>query len=578
MRRATLTVLIFTLFVYLFFYACQKPSSGQDNTVRIRASQDPENLNPVNYNNAAALEIINLVYQSLLAPDPETKEIYPVLAAALPVVQKTDSTAVFNFKLREQAKWSNNQPVTAADVIFSLKLLRAPRLENGRLADRYDFIKEVVADKANPLAFQLICEKYTPDMNLMTGDFAILPEYLIDPKGLLRAFSFAQLTRQADSLSNHPSIQEFADWFNSDRFSRNKAFVQGSGGYLLDDWKTGQFVRLIKKQNWWGSGLSDTTRLTANPDKIIYRIIPDNTAAVQALQKQEIDVYAGIPVYTYQQLSADKDFKQKYNLFSPESYDFTYLGINGRLAKFADARTRQALAHLLNVDQIINGALAGFATRTVGPVAPTDKRFYNTAITPYAHDPDKATGLLQQAGWVKKDNRWQKIIGGRWEPLTVTLNYKAGNTEFERIALYFQEAAAKINIPVSIQPIEGLLLTDNLKNHRFEVFLRYLTGNPFVNNFKEILHTENAVGGGANFTNFGNPASDQLIEQINSTSDIPEKARMLKKLQEVLHEQSNYIFLYVTNERIAVSKRFSNLKISGQKPGYDVSAFTLKSQ
>jgi peptide/nickel transport system substrate-binding protein len=287
-------------------------------------------------------------------------------------------------------------------------------------------------------------------------------------------------------------------------------------------------------------------------------------------------VYAGLPVVNYNQLAADKGFRADYNLYAPESYDFTYWGINGRLAKFADARTRQALACLLDVDLIIKATQSGFATRTVGPVIPSNPNFYNTALRPYQFDLPKATALLTAAGWQKKNNGWQKQQNGQWEPLTITLNYKAGNTELQNISLIFQQAAAKIGIPVRVEPLEGLLLNKNLQTHNFEMFIRYYTGNPFVYNYKPILHTENAAEGGGNYTGFGTPESDRLIDLINTSPNVRQKAGLIKRFQEILHEQSNLIFLYSIKERIAVSKRFTNTKVSDLKPGYDVSAFTLK--
>lgn len=574
MRRANLIVLIFTL----FFSFCGEPRK-QSSVVSVRATQDPENLNPVNYANATALEIVNLLYQSLLAPDSETTQIHPLLAEQLPQVQQKDSASVFSFKLRKEARWSNNQPITAADVAFSLKLFRCPLIDNQRLAGRYHFIKDIKTDKENPAAFKLICEKYTSEMDLMTGDYAILPEYLIDPKGLLKEFSLADLTQHYDSLKNNPKIKAFATWFSSERFNRDKAYLQGSGGYELEDWKTGEYVRLKKKQNWWGANLpKDSTIITANPQNITFRIIPDNATALLALKNQQIDVFAGMPVNAFQQLAADKTFKGNFNLYAPASYDITYMGFNGRLAKFADARTRQAIACLLDVDQYVKAIQNGFATRTVGLISPTDKQFYNEAIKPFPFDPAKAQALLREAGWIEKDKGWEKKINGQWVPLSINLNYKAGNSEFENIALVFQDAAAKINIPVMIQPMEGLLLTNNLANHNFELFIRYLAGNPFVTNYYEILHTASAAPGGANYTGFGTPESDRLIEQINKTADLNLKAKYLKRFQAIIQEQSNIIPLYFSKERIAVSNRFTNLKISGLKPGYDVSAFILKEQ
>ncbi len=114
------------------------------------------------------------------------------------------------------------------------------------------------------------------------------------------------------------------------------------------------------------------------------------------------------------------------------------------------------------------------------------------------------------------------------------------------------------------------------KTHNFEVTVRYYSGNPDVFNYKSILHTESAVLGGGNYTGFGTPQSDSLIDAINQAANTAQKAVLLRKFQEVVHEESNLIFLYFNIDRIAVHKRFTNLKISGIKPGYDVSAFTLK--
>ena len=220
--------------------------------------------------------------------------------------------------------------------------------------------------------------------------------------------------------------------------------------------------------------------------------------------------------------------------------------------------------------------MSGFATRTVGPIPPGNDQFYNKELKPYDYNLNQAAALLQAAGWVKNENGWQKKLNGEVVPLTINLNYKAGNTEFENIALVFQQAAAKLNIPVTVQPLEGKLLTKNLKSHNFELFIRSLSGNPFVYNFKPILHSESAAEGGMNYTGFGTPESDKLLDQINVTQDLPAKARLLKRLQQILHEQSNLIFLYFSTDRLAINKRFTNLKVSGIKPGYDVSAFELK--
>ncbi len=562
------------IYLLIILIACN-PKSELRNEVIIRLSQDPESLSAINYKNAAASQILNLLYQSLLVVDLKTKEFKPLLVKELPQVLKYPKKTGYLFRLKNDIFWQEKHPISIDDVLLTVKLIKCPLIDNEKLRASYEFIQDIEVDKSKN-EFTFLSENYMPDEAYQLGDFFILPEHIIDPKGLLREFSVTDLKENYDSLSQHPKIIEFAQWFNNDRFTRDKNFLKGSGGYELTDWKTGQYLKLQKKKDWWGNKISPAqSYITANPEQIIFLVIPDNATALLALKSEQLDVYPGLPVTAYTQLAADKDFTQKYNLYTPETYDFTYIGINGRLPKFADAQTRQALACLFNVPQLIKTTQSGFAIATVGPIIPTDKELYNQDIKPYTFDFNKASSLLKQAGWVPKNNGWYKNINGKQEPLTINLNYKTGNTEFENIALIFQQAAANINIPVKVQPMEGGLLSENLKAHQYEMFIRYMSGNQFVYNFKSVLHTESAAEGGANYTGFGTTESDALIDRINETQDIKTKAALLKRFQEILHEQSNLIFLYFSTDRLAVHKRFTNLKVSGIKPGYDVSAFSL---
>lgn len=564
------------IWIIVFVFSCARKTNNAEVTIRI--SQDPESLNAVQYTNASAAQIINLLYQGLLTVDHQSKEFKPLLASEMPQVNVKDDSSSYTFNLRPEATWSNGKPVLAEDVVFTLKLIKCEAFKSDRLRSALEFIKDIKTYPADRKKITFICGTYIPDDILQIGDFAILPEFLVDPKGSLRNFSLKTLARHDDSLSNHPEISEVAARFNSNRFTHDKTFLQGSGGYNLDAWKTGQYVQLKKKQNWWGDQLKPASSyITARPQRITFQVIPDNNTALLTLKSEQLDVYAGIPFKAYEQLAADKNFKQKYNLFAPATYDFTYLGINGRLKKFADVRTRQALAHLFEVNKIIQVTQGGLATRTIGPIIPANTPFYNKALTPYNFDLNKATVLLQAAGWVKDQGGWQKQLDGQWVPLTITLSYKTGDTEFENIALIFKQAAAGLNIPVTIQAMEGLLFKKALKEHNFEMFIRSLSGNPFVYNFKPILHTASAEAAG-NYTNFGTPESDKLIDEINQTQELETKAILLKRLQAILHEQSNLIFLYFVKDRMAIHKRFTDLKVSGIKPGYDVSSFKLKAE
>ncbi|QNF32486.1 ABC transporter substrate-binding protein [Adhaeribacter swui] len=569
-------LLFFFLLLHIFIQGCRPAGNKEEVVVRVAA--DPESLNPISFTTANTAQIVALLYQSLLTIDLQDQQLKPLLAEQLPTVVQAEDKSFITYRLREEAVWDDNQPITAQDVAFTLKVIKAPLVRNDNLRAVLEYVHDIRVDAADPKKFTIECRKYAPNMSWETGDFAILPAHIVDPQQLLTAFTIPELESQYDSLANHPQIKAFANWFNSARFTNNKTFLKGSGGYELSDWKTGQYVKVKKKQNWWAARLTPAiSYITAEPTQINFQIIPENTTALLALNNEQLDVYAGIPANSFVQLQKNAGFQKNYALFTPNTYDFTYIGINGRNQKFADRRTRQAIGHLLDIPQMIRVALGSFAVPTVGIVNPADKIYYNDSISPYTLNLAEAKRLLKAAGWLETATGWQKQINGQVVPLTINFDYRAGNTEFENVSFIFRQAAAKLKIPVNVHPVEANVLNKRLKAHDFEVTVRYLSGNPGIFNFRPILHTENADPDEGNFTGFGTAQSDRLIEEISETTNQQHRIALLRKFQKVMYDESNMLFLYFNTERIAIHKRFTNLKISAAKPGYDISSFKLKS-
>lgn len=558
------------------FLTCCKHSANILPEVRVRLPQDPENINPVTYTNIHGLQIIQLLFQSLLHTSGTQARLDPLLADSLPIIQRSDTAVLITYRLRPEAQWDNGIPVTSRDVNFSMKVIKCPLLNNEKLRIRYEAVKAVLTDTSDYAAVTFVCDKNTADPVRLTGALFILPLHIYDPENRLKPFTLQNLTTHADSLKNNTAIKAYAAWFGNESINRKSRLFNGSGGYTLTGWRTGQYVTLEKKDKWWVNTLMPKPGyLTANPAKIKFQIIPENSTALQALRNNIIDVYSNIPANDFLQLTQDPDFKKRFTSYIPETYDFTYIGINSRFEKFNSRLTRQALAHLINIPSIIQVTQRNFATRTVGPIKPDDK-FYNKHIKLYDYNPQKAVQLLQQAGWKKTEGGWAKIMKEVKIPLEITMQYRAGNTEHETIALIFKQAADQVGIPVEIQAVEGGMLADNLRSHNFEMFIRGISGSPAEYDYKSILYTESAGEGGNNYTGFGTAESDSLIEAINHAGDAS-KAKYLLRFQEVLYEEANPIFLYTVKNRIAVNKRLTNTQLTASKYGYDVSAFTFSS-
>ncbi len=564
---------LFLISFFLFFSFCSQPHRQPDE-VRVRLETEPQTLNPVNYTDQAANQILNLLFQSLLSADLADDQLKPVLAKELPLIEQKDTVTLITYEIREEAKWADGSPVTATDVAFTLKVLKAPLLQNEQIKPQVAFIHDLKPDPKNKRRFTLICEEFTPEMELLSGDFFILPAYLFDPENLLQPIPLAAFTNSLSKLQNNNNLKAFAARFNIPEYSNNGAVLQGSAGYTLEKWVPGQYITLNQKQNWWGNN-TGATNLTANPERIILQVIPDNNTALLALKNRQLDVLEDIPATEFNQLKTNKDFIEDYNLYTPQAYSAVYTGINSRLPKFKDKATRQAIAYLMDVANFIKVTQLDYATPTVGIVPPNLKKYYNNKLQPYTLNPTKATNLLKSSGWVQRNDGWYRKENGKEQKLTITVSYKAGDNVIESTALIFQQSAAKLNIPVQLQAEEGSMFTKNMRNQAFELFFRTLNGNPFAFNFSPLLHTSYAEMGGTNYTGFGNTDTDALLNNINKATTTDEKAIHLKELQRVMLDEATFLVLYYQKERLAIHNRFDNVKVSGLSPNYDVSAFTL---
>lgn len=567
--------LLLSLLLLLLSF-CSQPARQPDE-VRVRLAIDPGNLSPISYNSQEALQIINLLYQSLLTVDLEDNTQKPGLALSLPEVERQDSLTLFHYQIRPEAEWTNGKPVTAQDVAFTLKALKAPFVRNEQIRSQIEFIEDIHLDSSNPRRFTLVCRGFTPEMQLLTGDFFILPSELLDPEQAFATLALPAIMQEDSAAYNNRRVQAVVERLNTLGSPAQLQLLGGSGGYTLANWATGQHLVLQRKESWWGMHTGqDASYLTARPAQISFHVIPDNTTAFLALRNGQLDVLDNIPVTEFEQLRQDQNFLKDYTLHTPQGYDLIYAGINSRKPKFRDKRTRQAIAHLIDVQSMIRVSQQSYASPTVGPIPPNLKNYYHPSLQPYTYDPSQAIALLKAAGWIQDGSGWYRNTAGQRETLRIELLYRAGNNMYEQMALIFQQHAAKAGVQVVLQGLEGNVYSQKIEQLDFDMHLRGVSGNPFVFNLKPLFHSSHAAPGGLNATGFGTPESDRLLDRINEAPTDEEKAELLHRLQELLHEDASFLPLYFRKEKIAIQRRFTDVKVSGVRPYYDLSSFMLK--
>ncbi len=213
-------------------------------------------------------------------------------------------------------------------------------------------------------------------------------------------------------------------------------------------------------------------------------------------------------------IQSDSEFRKKYYLFSPLNFKFTFIGINSRKGVLSNKKVRQAIAHLLNKEDVVNTIEKSYAQTTIGPINPKFK--YNDKIVPHQTDINQAKLLFSQSGLSNK-------CGKRYEqnevnPLELSLIYKQ-NTELEAIAQIFKASVEKIGLKMVLTEFSNATLYKKIDSRDFDIFIGTLTGSPFSFNFSPIFSTEAAQLGGYNDTGFGNAKSDSLIHAINFARD-----------------------------------------------------------
>ncbi len=583
MQRILILLLILIIST---FTACKKqPKENANfkrtsNSVIIRMDGDADRLNPFLVVTNYGRMVVENMFMYLLAYDPDDLALSTDLAVDRPVVADVTSGPFaggvsYTFEILPEAVWDNGQPVTGNDYLFSVKALLNPLVQAAAVRAYLADLADVQVDPSNPKKFTVtLRQKSFLGEETVGGLFAILPEYLFDPKGLLKNIPLSALTdaELAEELAGEePRLKEFAEAFNSDPFSRDPALLKGCGPYELVSWEPGQRILLRKKANWWGAkAAKKRPSLQVYPDSLIFKPISNPATALAALQNEEVDAMAGLTPEDFLRLQADSSFNQVYQLNTVNGLAYYYIGVNARRPLLGDKLVRQALAHIVDADEIIREVFQGFGQRISGPVPPTAD-YYPKSLKPIPFNLDKAKSLLAQAGWKDTDNNGivDKTINGKKTELKLTYLLNASSETSRNIGLLIQDNARRAGVAIQLDPKDPTVLLEQLKQRDFELISAGRTQTPLWNPMQN-WHTQ-----GDNRYGFGDAESDALIEDILVTMD--EKARrekMLRLLNRIYDEQVE-ILLFAPKDRIAIHKRFE-ATLTPFTPGFTPSQFKLK--
>jgi peptide/nickel transport system substrate-binding protein len=572
-RKGNISLSLVIAMTSLFFIGCKSDRGASDFSLTLRLPNEPDCIHPIFSKSTYAAPIETLILLPPAEYDPVSLKLSPLLLEQLPVAEpvatgKHAHGNVYKMQFRKGAVWSDNKPVTGADYLFTIKSVYNPHVEAQSWRAFLDFISEVDIDPDDPQKFSVYVDSTYSLALLAVTNFNIYPAHIYDPEQIMSKFTLDDLrnTGKPFTAEQDTLLKTFATTYSSPKYLREPAV--GSGPYELDQWTTGEFIRLKRKANWWGDKIENPPLLLqAYPSEITYRIILDATAAEAALKAGEIDLMAEVPAADFVSLQSDAAWKNKLQFASPPLNKVYSLELNNRDSILADKRIREALAYSIDYDGMLTQVLKGLASRTIGPFHP-DKPYYDKDLKPIQQDLQKALDLIKQAGWTdsNKNGMPDKKIGGKLTELQ--LRIKIPNKE-EGIAIanIVKENANKVGIDIQIEAMDPSQFNQDMRQNNFEIATSARTSFPNDDDPFPNWDSQSDRPGGNNRSGYHTAPLDSLIDVIRTSPSADEKNKAYHEFQEVLYRDQPSIFLYVPLERIIASKRIQ-MVTSSRRPGY----------
>lgn len=515
---------------------------------------DAEKINPIVTNDATASGIMLYIFENLLEIDRVTYELKPLIAKSLPEISEDHLT--YTFELKENVTFSDGAPLTGEDIIFTVKVIKNPFSDAQALRNYFNDVKSVELVDGNKYKVKFIMSKPYFRAIYSIGDLEIIPKHILDLDNLNDKFTWTELEAAQKSFDSKkfPEMQRFADFINSQEVSRDAKYVVGSGPYILDKWITGQSVTLKRNENYWNK-----SELPHYPDKLIFKTIKDQNAAVVAAKNKEIDEMQVIqPVDFVENVKNPEDYKLRKALVIEPSYN--YIAWNNSSQLFSDKRVRWAMSYAINRKDIIDKIVYGMGTPIQSHVFLKSK-YLNTNLPEIPYDINKAKQLLTEAGWKDTDGDGiiDKVIDGKKVDFKFTFTNNT-NPKRKKVILILIEQLRQIGIEASIQEYEWSVFLDKIKKHQYDACFAGWQLSVTPDDPYQIFHSTQAVGEGSNYFSYDNPASDKLLEENRVEFDDVKRKEILDKWQKIVYDDQPVTFLWSEPVRYLYSDRYNNAR------------------
>ncbi|HJQ70826.1 MAG TPA: ABC transporter substrate-binding protein [Blastocatellia bacterium] len=405
--------------------ACKR--GGEPGTLVVAIELAPRGFDPrFSSTTAISARIMQLIYDTLLVKN-EKFDLVPSLAESF---EESEDAKTFTFRLRRDAVFHNGKPLTARDVKFTFASIGSPELRSP-LASTVSKIASI----ETPDEFTVVFRAREPFYNFTAN----LPAIGIIPDGA------------GEELLNAPI---------------------GSGPYKFVSYSEGDPVKLEANPDYWGGA--------PLIPRVYVRVVTDNSTRQAELLSGEVDL-AYNAQFDPETIRALQN-RSGIQVMIGDGTNVGYLGLNlTKASPLSDQKVRQAVAHAIDTDVIIERLLRNQAKRAVA-ILPTSHWAYDAGVKVYDYNTELAKQLLDEAGRRDPDGDGPQT---RFEITMVT-----STTQLSRnIAAIMQDQFRRVGIALNLQSFESATLFDRINKLQFDLYyLINIGGNQNTDIFQFVYH------------------------------------------------------------------------------------------
>lgn len=510
-RSLLMRFCLFLLIPFIVLLGCSNKSDTVDNAksaqiLRISIGAFPGNIDPHQVTDLPGVKVVAALMESLLVTDYQTFTQHPAVAESW---EELEDGTLYRFTLRDNAKWSNGETITANDFVYAWQRILSPGLGNQYALDYYAIKNAAAFHKGEIKDFAEVGVKALSDRLL---------EFRLERRDPL----FLKRVADARTAPVHKAtVEKFGALDDPNNPWIRAGNYVGNGPFILRRWELNQIIEVEKNPHYWDA------------EKILLQEILFNPAESESIEERlfrsgQIDIAFGsrIPV--------DKIARYKSEMpevfFSQPAYATYFYLFNTQKPPFDNVDVRRAFSYAIDKN-LITQRISKNGEAVANALSPISEAYKPPQMQEY--NPELARQHLAKAGFPN----------GAGFP-RVTLSYNTAEIH-QALAVAIQQMWKKeLNVDVVLENQEWKVFLDFRQNLQHDI-ARAGSSSSFADpvDFLDSLRT----GHGLNDTGWSNREFDELVESSNFAATQQERYELLYKAEQILLDQLPLIPIFYYN-------------------------------